>query len=463
LHSVYVEPDIGKREPRLKATFIVDADGGHIMSLADGYYWATPKALHNASFANGDAIFDYARFDFWLNRPDLVVERLGKMDYTAHSQWQKMVAFRQARNPDRTGQLLEPRPEFDFSVTGPQAVVNDGDITLNYQANDTAERLHLLVNQVPIFGSQGQPIQQSQNTLTLPLTPGTNRVKAFVTDKNGMPSATRYLTYHGETEVQPELYVLAVGVSDYALDRLDLSFAGKDATDMVQALESSDQFGKVHSLQVLDGDATRDNILAAQSFLAKARAVDSVIIFFAGHGLLDINDDYYFGTTDIDPENPSANGLSYSAMSGMLDGIAARQKLMLMDTCYSGEVTESASNFSLPDGVATRGLTFASESEVNVSHTMLQKTFVDLRASTGAIVISAAGGREFAIETDGEENGIFTASFIKGLQQGDLNQDGKVTVSELRSFTYDEVNRLSAGAQKPTARKHNLDVDFAIF
>ena len=463
VHSVYVEPDIGKREPRLKATFIVDAEGGHIMSLADGYYWASPKALHNASFANGDEIFDYARFDFWLNRPDLVIERLGRMDYSSQSQWQKMVAYRQARNPNRTGQLLQPQPEFDFSLTGPTEMIHTGDIKLNYRASPAAERLHLLVNQVPVFGSSGQLIEQSDNAISLPLTPGTNRIKAYVTDAKGMPSATRYLTYHGEADVQPELYVLAVGVSDYELDRLDLTFAGKDAIDLVKALESSNEFSKVHSMHILDSDATRDKILATQSFLAQARAVDSVIIFFAGHGLLDINDDYFFGTTDIDPEDPAASGLSYSAMSGMLDGISARQKLMLMDTCYSGEVTESASNLPLPDGVATRGLSFASESEVNVSHTMLQKTFVDLRASTGAIVISAAGGREFALEKDGVQNGIFTASFIKGLQQGDINQDGKVTVSELRSFTYDEVIRLSAGAQKPTTRKHNLDVDFAIF
>lgn len=462
-YPVYVEPGIGKRQPRLKSTLIVDAEGGHIMSLADGYYWASPRALHNASFVNGDEIFDYARFDFWLNRPDRVLERLGRMDYTAQTQWQKMVAYRQQRNPERPRTLPETQVDFGFELTGPRELVHLQDIQLNYSADQSAKSLHLLVNQVPVFGATGKRINDRSGSLALSLTPGVNRIKAFVTNDQGMPSQTRYLTYHGNTEVQPNLYVLAIGVSNYALDRLDLNFAGKDATDMVQALKTSNQFGEVFNMQVLDTDATRDNILAARTFLEKARAVDSVIVFFAGHGLLDSKDDYFFGTTDIDPENPAAKGLAYAEMSGLLDGLSARQKLMLMDTCYSGEVTESPRNINLPDGVATRGLSFASESEVNVSHTMLQKTFVDLRASTGAIVISAAGGREFAIETDGAENGIFTASFIKGLKQADIDNNGQVTVSELRSFTYDEVSRLSAGAQKPTARKHNLDVDFAIF
>lgn len=88
-----------------------------------------------------------------------------------------------------------------------------------------------------------------------------------------------------------------------------------------------------------------------------------------------------------------------------------------------------------------------------------------LRASTGAIVISAAGGLEYALEQSRYKNGVFTASVIKGLSEGKADQDadGIITTKELRDYTYQEVSRMTNGAQTPTTRSYNLDVDFALY
>ena len=62
-------------------------------------------------------------------------------------------------------------------------------------------------------------------------------------------------------------------------------------------------------LRILDRNATRENILKARDFLKASRVDDLVVLFFAGHGLLDSKLDYYFATADIDFSNPQKRGL----------------------------------------------------------------------------------------------------------------------------------------------------------
>ncbi len=141
----------------------------------------------------------------------------------------------------------------------------------------------------------------------------------------------------------------------------------------------------------------------------------------------------------------------------------------MLDTCHSGEVTRAVKNIKLAEGVSARGIKLKSKprkgADLNLSFDMLQKAFTDLRASTGATVISAAGGQEYALETSEIKNGVFTASVIKALgdRAADSDNDGRVSTAELRKYTYDEVSRLTQGHQKPTTRSYNLDFDFTVY
>jgi hypothetical protein len=96
----------------------------------------------------------------------------------------------------------------------------------------------------------------------------------------------------------------------------------------------------------------------------------------------------------------------------------------------------------------------------------LSKTlFGDLREGTGATVISAAGGTEFALEGLNSPNGLFTACFLEGIntRRADLDRNRYYTVSEFRKYISERVVNLSDGKQVPTSREENIKNDFRIY
>ena len=154
----------------------------------------------------------------------------------------------------------------------------------------------------------------------------------------------------------------------------------------------------------------------------------------------------------------------------MLDGIRSRKKLLLMDTCHSGEqdnddVVGDRMEKVLGDEVKERrfrGLTRPS-ARVGLSNSfqLLQELFADLRRGTGKVVIASAGGSGIAVESAKWKNGVFTHALLRGLKgEADRDRDGRVLVSELRDFVEHEVQQLTSGRQSPTARREHLVIDF---
>lgn len=466
--------EISNRKTKLIATVITDKKGDYIITSADGYYWSTPKALHQASFLNGNEIFDYTQYDYWLNRPDIVSQRLNKASEESQTLWNKMVEIRQNRQSLLPDTLPQNQVAPTLSLVGPDEVFVDNNISVKWNATSESDadidKLHILINEVPLYGISGLKVDETKGELTLPLTTGLNRIKSYITDSDGIRSESQFLTINRKpSDTKPNLYVLAVGVSDYEEDKLDLNYASKDAKDISALMKKSQRYNEVFVELITDKDVTRSSVLQAKSFLEKSRPDDRVIVFFAGHGFLDKDNNYYFGTTDIDPHEPGKNGLEYSGISQLLDNIPSRFKLLMLDTCHSGEVSQLSQIASYPNGVRARGVSLDEptrpNANLNLSIEMLQNTFVDLRASTGAIVISASGGREYALENNLYKNGVFTSTILRGLSEkrADENNDNRVSTEELREFTYNEVSRLTNGSQKPTTRKHNLDISFDLF
>ena len=94
----------------------------------------------------------------------------------------------------------------------------------------------------------------------------------------------------------------------------------------------------------------------------------------------------------------------------------------------------------------------------------MKTIFNDLRQGNGAVVISSAGGVEYALEGDRWNNSVFTYSLLYGLRkkESDINNDGIIKVTELQKYLGLKVSELTNGRQKPTSRVENLENDFSI-
>jgi hypothetical protein len=184
-----------------------------------------------------------------------------------------------------------------------------------------------------------------------------------------------------------------------------MTYASKDAVDIADALaRAPGRFREARKLVLTDKKARRVDILAAKDFLKSSKPDDEVIVFVSGHGVIDENGEYYFCPADFQSQG-GKNGLSYNDLEGLFDGIPAMNRLLLVDSCHSGELTddqkhEIVARYSArlgAKGVRVRAmysnltLPLGTTAPHSVSRTAAD-VFLDLRRTTGATVLSAAGG-----------------------------------------------------------------------
>ena len=177
---------------------------------------------------------------------------------------------------------------------------------------------------------------------------------------------------------------------------------------------------------------------------------------------------------DVDFNNPKARGLQYEELESLLDGIPARQKLLLLDACNSGEndktevlkkeLEQKEASMNTNQVVAARGAIVKLEEENKSNFKKMNELFVNVRNNTGSVIISAAGGQESALEAvkvDGEtiENGAFTFSILECLEQ---YQGKELKVNTLKQFAEKRVEEITNGRQKPTSRQETMEVDWGV-
>lgn len=347
--------------------------------------------------------------------------------------------------------------------------------------NSPIKFINVWVNDVPVFGRDGMDVSSKNSktvteTFNITLSAGENKVQIGATNQQQVRSLleTLNVSYVGPIQ-KPSLHLVTIGVSAFANPEMNLDYPAKDAKDLAQLFSSQNHpdYQKIHIHNLTNQEATKANILTLKEQLTNSHVDDVVILFVASHGLVDEDFDYYLATHNINFSHPRQNGLLYEELEGLLEGIPARKKLILIDACHSGEIDKtSVERIERPESdegdVNFRAVDAALANlhvGLNNSFELMQALFEDLRRGVGATVISSASGVEFALEGDTWQNGVFTYALIKGLKErkADTNKDGKIMISELQQYLMETVVELTGGQQKPTFRVKNRENDFVVW
>src|SRR5690606_37177422 len=149
---------------------------------------------------------------------------------------------------------------------------------------------------------------------------------------------------------------------------------------------------------------------------------------------------------------------------------------LLIDACHSGEVdkeymaeisktTNSVEIASIPvGGKGAHPVNVKPKVGMENSFDLMKELFANLSKSNGSVIVSAAGGMEYAFEGNDWKNGVFTYCFINGLEHlfADQNKNGKITISEIKNYVSQQVEVITKGKQKPTSRQENVENDFEL-
>ncbi|MBC7865728.1 MAG: ankyrin repeat domain-containing protein [Bacteroidia bacterium] len=474
-------------------------DKDFITFTPDFYYvsnsqYSSRRQTEFAYFTFGNSTFSLSELDVEYNRPDIIAKRLGYESEDIVGAYKKLYEKRLKRSGLDKDFIFksEGRPIVLSAYSYPP-VVNASEQKMFFRLFDRdtgLKSIHIFFNDVPFADNNGYIFKNKNDhakdlELSFFLHKGFNKISVRIKDDKNVESypLTIQTYYEGDKNpIKPKLHIIGIGVSEFDSSKYNLKYPAKDVRDFVKLFQNQrNQYSKIIVDTLINENATLKNIRALSESLNSNHNLDSVgvndkvILFIASHGILDKNFDYYLATRDINFNNPSQNGLLYSEIEHLLEGISPRNKVVLIDACHSGEIDKEEVQLVKTEKVADEGAiafraassskVVGKEGELQNSINLMKEMFTDLRKTSGATVISSAGGTEYAIEGEEWNNGVFSYSLINALRKhkADANNDGKVYLSELQKYIEEDVPKITGGRQQPTSRSENISNDVLIW
>lgn len=290
----------------------------------------------------------------------------------------------------------------------------------------------------------GQPLQaghSDERIVELSLSTGHNWIEIIPTDSSGrMGRSERFRLIHETRDASPRRFIALLGVSRY--DSLgELPYATVDARNVGEVLGLKDTTSR--HLALFDDEVDRSVLTRLAGFFSEAGVDDEICVFLAGHGDLDDDLEFRFLPGKNDNRPASEIGISLSELLGTMNASKSRKRLLLIDSCRAGLIGEEE-ELALRKG---------SRQPVGANDfRSLEELFRLPGLIRGTTILAASRASGDAWEHADTGGGLFTAAVREAIggTRADLDQDGRVRVSELWEYLHKRLPQLSAEMKTPT-------------
>jgi hypothetical protein len=303
----------------------------------------------------------------------------------------------------------------------------------------------------------------------IPVAAGENRFIAYAFNRDNVKSADAVLIVQSTAPKRAgTAYVLSIGINHYANSEFDLKYAAPDARRISETLRESLQrvgnYENIVNISLLDGQATKRNILLALATLAGGSGgelppelsalqpsgpEDAVVVYFAGHGTAD-GDRFYLIPHDLGYSGPRekvhdslgtvlAKSISDAELETAFEAVDASHVLLIIDACNSGKALDSDEQRRGP---------------------LNSKGLAQLAYEKGMYVLAAAQAYQAAMESARLGHGYLTYALAEeGLTRSAADvkpADGQITANEWFEYASRRVPQLQMEALQDAAAQKRL-------
>jgi Caspase domain len=418
-------------KPELQGAYI---DNEIVVMADDGRYDTSYEGAESVQlrFAGIPGLFTVNQFEAVLRRSGIAKDVLENNNTAS-----------------RSAALLSP-PTIQLTLSAKvSAGQRSGKIIANSSRGLSAIHLHVdgrLVSTIPVQG------QHVETPINLPDPGGARWVSAIAVDDQGLVSLPSTIQLPGPVRPRGVARVIAIGVDAYVdptIPKLDSTKI--DARHFAQAIATTQghAFSSVQTAMLLDTDVTRDSVMnAVQSAVSQTGEDDTLIFFFAGHGVDGLQLDqpkagFVLATNRTVVSDLANTSVPWTALASLLN-TSKGTVVVILDACQAGIAGREA--FATNDDVVSALFT---------------------KSGAPLVMLAASKGRQLSQEIANGGGGRFTNAIVAAITNErasyDSDHSGLVDLGELYAGVKTRVGRETQNSQTPWLARNRLVGEISLF
>ncbi|MDA7803776.1 caspase family protein [Crocinitomix sp.] len=327
-----------------------------IATSPNGYFDGSPKALNKVNYVKGNQVVNINNLFEKYYVPGLI-ETIDKSDGKFNN-----------RSQIEDGEMQQlPELSFALQKQGSRSLVDSDSILKSSSEFIDLEVLiaehDIPLDEIRLYNNGKLILKESleenvkfrgigerEHLFKVQLVNGTNEIKALVVNSlRSESNPTILIVEYDGTTSQSDLYIFTIGINEYKNPAYKLDYAVNDAKSFSKSIiKGADSlFNAIHAINILNEDATKENILVRLKEVENQAGPEDVFLFYyAGHGVMSQNEgstesEFYIVTHDLTNlydtrENIDKKAISATEIMAISMRVSAEKQLFILDACHSG-------------------------------------------------------------------------------------------------------------------------------